>query len=203
VIGAHLHSADIVEGETIAVGDLYLSALPVDEQRGVADRSFVEEVARVRQKLIGHEIFVALRYGTTVSSEQDAQEKCGASLEKWRELLQRWRGFVEVTMKIAASSAITRPTRADAKSGADYLRRLDAMRRSELDEATRASIDRAFDFAAETKWTRRSDGGWEVAAMIRREELEQLPSIAAALQEISAMPPFLISAPWPLEAFAE
>jgi hypothetical protein len=203
VIGAHLRAEDIVAGESIAVGDLFLSAVAVDEHRGVADSAFVEEVARLRQALIAQEIFVALRYGTTVSSESDAKEKCGPSLARWKELLERWRGFVEVTMKIAPTSEASRPARTEATSGADYLRRLDAMRRSEVDETTRAAIDEVFAFAAESKWTRRADGGWERAALIRRAELTELERIASTLRNIDGIPPFLLSGPWPLEAFAE
>lgn len=201
LIGVHSRSEDISGAVAMPLHDLFLSALPVDETRGIAERKFVEEVARVRQELIAREIFVALRYGTTVHGSEEAEAKCGQLIDGWRRLLERWRGYVEITLKVAPQLAVSRPKRSEVASGAEYLRKLDAMRTQELSSDFREHVERELAFAAEMKWNRRGDGGWELAAMIRREQLSQLEGVASRLKSADA-PPFLISGPWPLEVFA-
>lgn len=206
VIGAHLRREDI-EPEAVAcrAGDLYLSALEVPDEQPLGNRDFLLRVAAARQRLLDKATFIAVRYGVTVASEDDAFAKCAQFLPRWKELLTENRDNVEMTLKVAASSKQKRPDRRDFANGAAYLRALHQAREAaDADPQFRALAEEAFaPFAVAHRWLHRDESSIEMAALVRRSELERVREAGEALRRSAPATPFLLSGPWPLEVFAE
>ncbi|HEU5162902.1 MAG TPA: GvpL/GvpF family gas vesicle protein [Thermoanaerobaculia bacterium] len=207
LIGAHLEQRDAsIPGVTpLAAGDLFLSGFEIGHARNLAERELVAEVARLRQELIEREIFVAIRYGATAQNAAAAFEKTAPHLARWRPLLERWRGRVELVMRIGGAGAGERPHRSSFASGAEYLRALHAMRHAVL-------IDRDFVAEAEarlaeladaTRTVSREDGTVEIAALVLRERIDHARRMAEEIKARRPGVPFLLSGPWPLEVFAD
>jgi len=73
VIGAHLERSDIEPvAEAIAVSDLWLSGMQVEDSQPVGDRDLLLRVAKARATLLDRATFVAIRYGFTAHGESDA-----------------------------------------------------------------------------------------------------------------------------------
>lgn len=207
LLGAHLRAEDVaVEGVVpMQAGPLVLSTFPVSGDQNLASREVVGTAARLRQELAAQEIFVGIRYGATARDQQDALRKCEPHIERWTLLLERWRGYAELTLKAGGAALRRRPDRNEFASGAEYMRALHALRHS-------ASVDPAFLADAETrlgavaaKLIRRSreDGGTEIALLVRREHLERAREAAEQLRREHPSVAFLLSGPWPLEVFAD
>ena len=206
VIGAHLRRDDVEPVSTaLLVGDLYLSALKIEDDQPLGDRELLLRVAGIRAKLLEVATFVAIRYGFTVASAEEAQWKCAGHIANWREVLAENRGNVEMTLKIAAASPQARPDRHDFTKGADYLRALHEARHA-------AAADPRFREAAEElivplairhRWLQRDEKSVELTALIPRANLEAVRAAGEVLRERASQVPFLLSGPWPLEVFAD
>jgi hypothetical protein len=206
VIGAHLLRDDIEPIATaIVVGDLYLSALEVPDDQPVGDRELLLRVANLRARLLEVATFVAIRYGFSVSGADEALGKCSPHLTRWKKVLTAHRDHVEMTLKVAASTAMLRPDRRDFTSGADYLRALHAAQQaSNIDPVFRANAERLFaPLAVKKRWEHRDERSVELAALVERSRLDELQHAGEELRAICPEVPFLLSGPWPLEVFAD
>jgi hypothetical protein len=203
-IGAHLLRDDVEPlADALPVGDLFLSAISIADDQPLGDRDLLVRVAGIRAKLLEVATFVALRYGFTFSSPDDARSKTTAHHARWKRLLTAHRERVEITLKVAASTPKPRPDRHDFSSGAEYLRALHAATQA-------ATVDAGFREAAETlivplavkhRWIHRDEKSVELAALVERTRLDDVREAGETLRTTDV--PFLLSGPWPLEVFAD
>jgi len=207
LIGAHLNrsEAEGVEGITVLAAEpLFLSAIAFDSGRGPADADTIRRALAARTALTQRATFIAIRYGLSVSGEEEARSRCAPKLQRWRKILEERKGLIEVTLRIAAEEKAQRPDRTVFESGSEYLRALHQSRASRIDEATRSRFEEPFRaFALESRWLDRSDGGSELVLLIRREDLDRARVAGQTLQQASPETPFMLSGPWPLETFAD
>jgi hypothetical protein len=203
LVGAHLRAADAaVDGVTsIDASPLTLSAVAFPASLHSSDRKLIGRTLEARQKLIEREIFVAIRYGAAADTPDQARQLALPFVARWNELLERHRGKIELTLKLAPRERPTRPRRQDAASGRDYLEQLQRMRAEALSSGERETIERRFaEF--EKRWCQRSDGGSELALLTSRTDLERVRKAGEALRQELPDLPFVLSGPWPLEVFA-
>ncbi len=206
IIGIHLNRQDVEPiAQAIPVSELFLSAVPVADDRPLGDRDLLMQVAEVRARLLERATFVAIRYGFVVHTPEEALAKCAARLPHWRDLLKRHRDEFEMTLKAAAASPSSRPDRHDFASGADYLRALhEAAHAVEVDPRFRRAVDQMIvPLATQHRWIHRDNASVEVAMLVRRSDLEKLRQAGERLRHDVADVPFLLSGPWPLEVFAD
>lgn len=206
VIGAHLERGDVEPAaRAIAAGDLFLSAVEIDDDRPLGDRELLLRVAEVRRALLERATFVAVRYGFAAASESDAASRAAQFAERWRELLARHREHVEMTLKIAAASPAPRPDRHAFRSGAEYLKALQStMRAVEVDPAFRVDVEASIvPFAREHRWITRDTGTVELATIVHKADVHATYTAGEGLRSRHPHVPFLLSGPWPLEVFAE
>jgi hypothetical protein len=206
VIGAHLERGDIEPvAEAIPLGELWLSAMRVDDSQPLGDRDLLLRVAKIRAALLDRGTFIAIRYGFTIQALADAAAKCAEHLPRWQRLLHDYRGMVEMTLKVAAMSPQPRPDRKDFQSGAAYIRALhDATRAADVAPEFRSAVDAALaPLAVKHRWSNRDNASLEFVALIRRESVAAVNDAGAALKRDFASIPFLLSGPWPLEVFAD
>lgn len=206
VIGVHLRRDD-VEPLALAIpaGELFLSALEVEDDRPLADRELMLSVARTRAALLDRATFIAVRFGFSAGSPAEAAAKCAPHLPRWKEVLERNDGCVEMTLKVVVAEAGARPDRREFTSGASYLQA--------LHQSTRAvAVDPAFGerslrllgaHAVRSSWIPRDERTVELALLVRREALEAFRAAGEALRSGSPDVPFMLSGPWPLEVFAD
>lgn len=205
-IGAHLLRDDVEPvAEAVPVGDLFLSVLAVPDEQPVGDRELLLRVATIRAKLLDGATFVAIRYGFTFSTVDEAHAKCAAHLGRWKAVLTANRTNVEVTLKVAASSPVPRPDRHAFSSGAEYLRALHAATQaSNVDPGFREAAERLLlPFALRHRWAHRDVSSVELTALVPRAQLEEVKSAGEELRRSMPHVPFLLSGPWPLEVFAD
>ena len=203
-IGAHLLRDDVEPiAEAIAVGDLFVSAIGVPDEQPVGDRELLLKVAQVRAKLLEVATFLAIRYGFSFATADEAQAKCQAHLARWKRLLTEHRDHVEMSLKVAASSPATRPDRHAFASGSDYLRALHAATQAaNVDPVFRELADRTLIPLAERhRWHHRDEKSIELTLLISRERIEAVNAVGVELRATGV--PFLLSGPWPLEVFAD
>ena len=206
VIGAHLLRDDVEPvAEAIGVGDLYLSAVSVADDQPLGDRDLLVRIASVRGRLLEVATFVAIRYGLAVTSDEEALSRCSAHLQRWKRLLTAHRDHVEMTLKVAAASAVPRPDRRDFSDGASYLRALHASAQAvSVDPAFRSTAEQLFaPMAVASKWQHRDGRSVELVMLIGRERLDDVAKAGEALRRDAPHVPFLLSGPWPLEVFAD
>lgn len=182
-----------------------MSGVRYRAELGVAAKELIRRSAESRRLLIEREIFVAVRYGLSARDASELSGKCEEHLASWRALLERWRGCVELTLKIGSGSELLRPERKSMATGAEYLRELQRMRQArtvpaEFGAALEAEM---IPLSLASRWIRREEGMHELALMIRRTELERARGAGAMLAERFPRIPFLLSGPWPLEVFAD
>lgn len=191
--------------DAFSVGELFLSALPVAEEQPIGDRELLLRVAAVRASLLEVATFVAIRYGFSFRSAEEAQGKCLAHQESWRRVLTTNRGNVEMTLKVAAASPQPRPDRHAFASGAAYLRALHAARQSaQVDPAFREAAERLIVPLSERhRWAHRDEKSVELTALVAREKLDSVRAAGEELRAAAPHVPFLLSGPWPLEGFAD
>ncbi len=200
IIGAHLHRDDIEPLATaLPAADLWLSGVEVADDQPLGDRDLLLRVAKARAALLDRATFIAIRYG--FSARHDAAAKIAPYAARWRQLLERHRDHVEMTLKIAAASPRPRPDRHDFKTGADYLRALHASK-ADVPTAFREAVEARVP-AIERRWTARDNASVEMAALIGRDEVDAVFEAGAALKRDFPDVPFLLSGPWPLEVFAD
>ncbi|HEX8617689.1 MAG TPA: GvpL/GvpF family gas vesicle protein [Thermoanaerobaculia bacterium] len=206
VIGAHLLRDDIEPLATaIPVGDLYLSALEVPDDQPLGDRELLVKIAGIRRRLLDVATFVAIRYGLSVTSPDEALGKCATHLTRWKSVLTAHREHVELTLKVAAATTMLRPNRHDFTSGADYLRALHAAQQaSNVDPTFREAAERLFArLAVKRRWEHRDERSVELAALVERARLDEVKAAGEELRAACPEVPFLLSGPWPLEVFAD
>lgn len=206
VIGAHLLRDDVEPIATaITAGDVYLSALEVADDQPLGDRELLITVAGIRARLLEAATFVAIRYGFSLATPDEALGKCAAHLARWKNVLTAHRDHVEMTLKVAAATAMLRPDRRDFDSGADYLRALHAAQQaSSVDPAFREQADRLFaPLFVKHRWEHRDERSVELAMLVERARLDEVKAAGEALRTACPEVPFLLSGPWPLEVFAD
>lgn len=206
VIGAHLYREDVEPIATaIAVGDLFISALDVADDRPLGDRDLLLQVADLRGKLLDRATFVAIRYGFAVRNAQEVAAKVAAFAPRWRGLLIAHREEVEMTLKAAAAVARTRPDRRDFASGAAYMRALhETAQAVDVDPQFRDGVERTLvPLATQHRWIHRDNSSVELAMLVHRRDLDAVRAAGEQLRSDFATVPFLVSGPWPLEVFAD
>jgi len=206
VIGAHLERSDIEPpAEAIPVADLWLSGLPIEDAQALGDRELLLRVAKTRASLLDRATFIAIRYGFTAHAASDAAVKCAAHIDRWRHVLHDCRGFVEMTLKVAAASPRARPDRKDFSSGGAYIRALhEATRGAEVDPAFRSAVEAIVaPFAVKHRWSNRDTASLEFAALVPEDAVAAVNEAGAVLKRNFASVAFLLSGPWPLEVFAD
>lgn len=204
-IGVHLLSEDVEPlAEAVPVAGLILSTLTVPDDQPLSDRDLLVRVASVRGALLERATFVAIRYGFSFRTAAEAESKCAPQAAAWKKLLEENRGRVEFTLKVAAPGA-ARPDRHDFKSGAGYLRALhEARDAASVSPAFRSEVERLLlPLAVVHRWIQRDATSVELAGLIEREALPRLTEAGEGLKKVAPDVPFLLSAPWPLEVFAE
>jgi hypothetical protein len=206
VIGAHPQRNDIEPlAEAIAVSDLWLSGMSVDDSQPLGDRDLLLRVAKTRAALLDRATFVAIRYGFTAHGSSDATSKCAAHIDRWRRVLREYRDHVEMTLKVAAAEPRARPDRHDFDSGAAYIRALhEATRSTDVAPDFRTAVDQTLaPLAVKHRWSNRDTSSLEFAALVKRENVRAINDAGAALKRDFPSVPFLLSGPWPLEVFAD
>jgi hypothetical protein len=206
VIGAHLLADDVVPiAAPMPAGDLFLSTIAIENDQPLGDRELLLRVAALRTRLLDVATFVAIRYGFTVSSAEEAQWKCAAHSPSWKALLTENRENVEMTLKMAADAPRPRPDRTAFARGADYLRALhDATRSASAEPRFRAEAEeRLLPLALRHRWLQRDEKSLELVLLVPRNDLERMRVAGETLRARMPDAPFLFSGPWPLEVFAE
>jgi hypothetical protein len=206
VIGAHLLRDDIEPvAAAVGAGDLYLSTLEVPDDQPLGDRELLVKVAGIRGRLLDVATFVAIRYGFSLSTPDEALAKCAAHLARWKRILTAHREHVELTLKVVASSTLSRPDRHEFTSGADYLRALHAARQAaDVDPQFREAAERVLlPLAVRHRWQHRDEKSVELAMLVPRERLDDVKAAGEELRQTNPEIPFLLSGPWPLEVFAD
>ncbi|HEV7573822.1 MAG TPA: GvpL/GvpF family gas vesicle protein [Thermoanaerobaculia bacterium] len=206
VIGAHRERNDIEPMvEAIAVSDLWLSGMQVDDSQPLGDRDLLLRVAKTRAALLDRATFVAIRYGFTAHGGADAIAKCAAHIDRWRRVLNEFRDHVEMTLKVAAAAPRARPDRRDFDSGAAYIRALhEATRSTDVTPEFRNAVDETLEpLAVKHRWSNRDTSSLEFAALVKRESVAAINDAGFALKRDFPSVPFLLSGPWPLEVFAD
>jgi hypothetical protein len=198
VLGAHLRRDDIEPvAEALAAREIFFSGVPVADEQPLGDRELLLRVAKTRAALLERATFIAVRYGFAVWSANEAAAKTAPQLERWRELLERHRQHVEMTLKVVASGTARRPDRKDFTSGADYLRALHAAASSvDVSEAFKRAVIETLQPIAH-RWLHRDEKSLECAMLVARGAAPD----AEPLRRYDV--PFLLSGPWPLEVFAD
>ncbi|HEX6177352.1 MAG TPA: GvpL/GvpF family gas vesicle protein [Thermoanaerobaculia bacterium] len=204
-IGVHLRREDVAApAEAFPAGVLFVSGLGVADDQPLSDRELIVRVANVRAALLDRATFIAIRYGFTFRTAAEAESKCAGRLDAWKRLLEENRDRVEFTLKVAAPGA-PRPDRRDFKSGADYLRALHGARdAASVPSGFRDAVERVVaPLAARHRWMKRDTTSVEFAGLIDRDALPRLAEAGDELRSQAGGVPFLLSAPWPLEVFAD
>ena len=205
-IGIHLNREDIEPlADAVPAAGLFVSAMSVDNDQPAGDRELLVRVGAVRSKLLDRAIFIAVRYGWTFRSGAEAEAKCVEHAARWRALLEDNRGRVELTLKAPAVTPQQKPDRHAFSSGADYLRALHAAQSAvDVNARFRRSVEeRVKPLCAASRWLKRDLTSLEFAATIERRRLDELHSAGEQLKRDHPEVPFLLSAPWPLEVFAD
>ena len=194
LIGIHLQREDI-HVDALPFGDLWLSAVAIADDQPLADRDLVLRVAKLRAELLERATFIAVRYGSVVPP-------LPAMRPEWRAILTANRGNVEMTLKVVSASPKTRPSRDQFKAGADYLKALHDSSSVEIPAAFREAAERAMS-AVSTRWSHRDEKSTELAALVPRDRVDAIREAGEQLKRDYPRVPFLLSGPWPLEAFAD
>lgn len=205
-IGAHLLRDDVEPlADAVPVGDLFLSAVTIADEQALGDRELLLRIAGIRAKLLDVATFIAIRYGFTFVSAEEAQSKCQSHLARWKDVLTANRGNVEMTLKVAASSPGPRPDRHAFSSGADYLRALHAATlAANVDPSFREAAERLIvPLATRHRWSHRDEKSVELTALVERVRLDEVRHAGEELRRTAPHVPFLLSGPWPLEVFGD
>lgn len=205
-IGVHRDRAEIEPvAEAVAVGPLFLSSISVDDDQPLGARELLLRVAAIRGKLLDNATFIAVRYGFTFRSDAEAEQKCAPHLDRWKSVLDEFRGAVELTIKIAVAGGDARPDRHDFDSGTGYLRALHAAKAStKVDPEFRDAVEQQLvPLCRKTKWISRDVQSMEFAALLDRDQLSAAMAAGQSIKAACPRVPFLLSAPWPLEVFAD
>jgi hypothetical protein len=205
-IGLHLRADDVEPvAKSIAVSGLYLSTIEVADDQPLGDRDLLLRVSEVRARLLERGTFIAVRYGFTFRSAAEAEGKIAAKAKRWRELLEENRTRVELALKVPAAAPQPKPDRHAFSSGGDYLRALQTAKNAAVvsDAFKREVEEHIAPLCVAHRWLSRSASSVEFVGLIERERLASLSAAGEALKRTCPDVPFLLSAPWPLEVFAD
>ncbi len=205
-IGLHLSERDVEPvAEPTAASGLVISAISVAGDQPLGDRDLLLRVASVRAQLLERATFIAVRYGFTFRTPAEVEANIAANAARWRTILEENRTRVELTLKVAAPHAAVKPNRADFKSGADYMRALHAAKNAvSIDDRFRTAVDKHLGaLCVAQKWLQRDTASIEFAGLVERERLDEVARAGETLKHEHPGVPFLLSAPWPLEIFAD
>lgn len=204
-IGLHLGSDDItgIADATPAAG-LAISSIAVEDDQPLGDRDLLLRVAEVRARLLDRATFIAIRYGFTFRSATEADEKISAKAAAWRDILEKNRSRVELTLKVPVAVRQPKPDRHAFKTGAAYVRALQVAKNAAAvsEEFKRAAEEHVGALCVARRWITRDAATIELAGLIERDRLPELERAGRALKAACPDVPFLLSAPWPLEEFA-
>lgn len=204
-IGVHLRREDVEPlADATPVSGLFVSSVAVAEDQSLSDRDLLVRVTTTRAALLDRATFVAIRYGFSFRAASEAESKCAEHAGRWKTLLEENRSRVEFTLKVAAPGAV-RPDRHDFRSGADYIRALhDARDAVAVPPSFREKVEATIvPLAVRHRWINRDATSVELAGLIERASLTRLAEAGETLKLRVPDVPFLLSAPWPLEVFAE
>jgi hypothetical protein len=213
-IGLHLSERDVEPvAEPTAASGLVISAISVADDQPLGDRDLLRRVASVRAQLLERATFIAVRYGFTFRTPADVETHIAANAARWRSILEENRTRVELTLKVAARSNV-RPTLSRSgptgesalrMSGADYMRALYAAKDAvSIDDRFRAAVESHLGtLCVAQKWLKRDTASIEFAGLVERERLDEVARAGETLKREHPGVPFLLSAPWPLEIFAD
>lgn len=204
-IGVHLRRDDIEPlAEAVPLPGLFMSAVSVPDDQSLSDRDLLVRVTTTRAALLDRATFIAVRYGFAFRSPDEAVARSAEHVARWKALLEENAGRVEFTLKVAAPGA-ARPDRHDFRSGAAYIRALhDARDATSVPPAFKTEVERTIvPLAVRHRWIKRDATSVELAGLIDRAELFRLAVAGESLKKSVPEIPFLLSAPWPLEVFAE
>ncbi len=205
-IGLHLEAEDVEPvAKAVSAAGLFVSAVEVPDDQPLGDRDLLLRVSALRAALLERATFVAIRYGFTFRAASEAESKIGAAAPQWRRILEENRTRVELTLKIAVGDAHPRPDRHAFASGADYLRALQVAKNAAVvsDEFRRQVEKHIGALCVAYRWTARDAASVELAGLIERRTLPSVGPAGEALKRACPDVPFLLSAPWPLEVFAD
>ena len=205
-IGMHLRAEDVQPlAKAVSASNLIVSAIDVDDDQPLSDRDLLLRVADIRAHLLERATFIAVRYGFTFRSTSEAEGKIGSNAPRWRKLLEENRTRVELTLKFPAASPLPKPDRHAFNSGADYMRALHAAKNAAgVDEVfKRAAGQHIASLCVENRWLTRDSSSVELAGLIERDRVPSLAAAGESLKRACPDVPFLLSAPWPLEVFAD
>ena len=205
-IGLHLRREDVEPiADAVSASGLVVSALALPDDQPLSDRDLLLRVADVRARLLERATFIAVRYGFTFRSPAEAEGKIAANGPRWRRILEENRSRVELTLKVPAATPQAKPDRHAFKSGAGYLRALQAAKNAAaVDERfIRAVAEHIAPLCVACRWLTRDAASAEFAALIERDRMRALAPAAESLKRACSDVPFLLSAPWPLEVFAD
>jgi hypothetical protein len=205
-IGLHLRPEDVgPAADGVDACGLVVSAIALADDQPLSDRDLLLRVAGVRTELLERATFIAIRYGFTFRTPAEATAKIAANADRWRQILEENRSRVELTLKVPAATPQSRPDRHAVRSGAEYLRALHAARNAvAVDERFKRSVGMHIaPLCAVTRWLTRDTASAEFAALIERDRLGELAPAGELLKRDCPDVPFMLSAPWPLEVFAD
>ncbi|HEV8659782.1 MAG TPA: GvpL/GvpF family gas vesicle protein [Thermoanaerobaculia bacterium] len=205
-IGLHLRREDVEPlADAVPASGLVVSAIALGDDQPLSDRELLLRVAEIRAKLLERATFIAVRYGFTFRTPAEAEAKIAANAPRWRQLLEENRSRVELTLKVPATTPQPKPDRHAFHSGADYLRALHSAKNAAAvdDRFTRAVDEYIAPLCVVTRWLTRDAASAEFAALIERDRLRELTPAGESLKRSCPDVPFLLSAPWPLEVFAD
>jgi hypothetical protein len=197
-LGAHASDAHVRGiAEPVACGAVWLSGVAIGDDVPLADRELVLAAARTRAELLERATFIAIRYGFAGSPDEGAS-KCAAHAARWKRILDANQDNVEMTLKVVAAHPKPRPRREDFAHGADYLRALHASA-AEVDPRFREAVSAI----GEHRWSHRDSRSLECALLVPRAGVARVQAKGEQLKRDFPGIPFLLSGPWPLEAFVD
>ncbi len=205
-IGLHLDREDVEPvAKAVAASGLFVSAIDVEDDQPLSDRDLLLRVAGIRAKLLERATFVAVRYGFTFRSPKEAESKMAGNAARWRQTLEENRNRVELTLKVVATDAQPKPDRHDFRSGGDYMRALHAAKNAAgISDEFKSVVGKYLGvLCVASRWITRDSSSIEFAGLIDRDSLAALPNAGESLKRACPDVPFLLSAPWPLEVFAD
>jgi hypothetical protein len=205
-IGLHLEREDVEPvAKAVAASGLFVSAVDVEDDQPLSDRDLLLRVAGIRAKLLERATFVAVRYGFTFRSAKEAESKIGGNAAWWRQTLEENRNRVELTLKVVATDAQAKPDRHKFKSGGDYMRALHAAKNAAvISDEFKAAVEKHLgSLCVASRWMTRDSSSIEFAGLIDRGSIASLTKAGEELKRACPDVPFLLSAPWPLEVFAD
>lgn len=205
-LGVHRSADEICAGgvSRIGVGPVVVSALEIGEGENAATTSVLTRALELRTDLLQGGSYIAIRYGVVLDSEADVVRICEPKASAWAETLEKTRGLVELTLKVAPEQRTERPNRKSVSGGSEYLMKLKQMQGSSLPPERRREIEAILNEGANRSvWRDREGGGTELVMLVPSEKVAEFRERGRRLAELDHRLPFILSGPWPIEVFAD